>query len=174
MADLLACFALTKKITDVEEARANGDTKDKLIAVGAEQDVSHALGFIGTDSELLHLSVLCDDAEFHPDLLDDLRKTPVIQTRAIKLSSLMTQAGYKPIFLEMDEKQQLIATNAMFRHMAKIADPDNKLEGFRKAADYLEAGKFLEDSKLLEEGISLLPTPLQILKLTEPMPSEAL
>jgi hypothetical protein len=85
----------------------------------------------------------------------------------------MTQAGCKPIFLEMDEKQQLIATNAMFRHMAKIADPDNKLEGFRKAADYLEAGEFLKDSKLLEAGISLLPTQSPTLKLIKPMPSEA-
>ena len=173
VADLLACFALTKKITDVEEARANGDTKDKLIAVGAEQDVSHALRFIETDSELLHLSVLCDDAEFYPDLLDELRKTSVIQKRSIQLSRLMTQAGYKPIFLEMDEKQQLIATNAMFRHMAKIADPKNKLEGFRKAADYLEAGEFLKDSKLLEAGISLLPKQSPILKLIKTMPSEA-
>ncbi|UPR17596.1 integrase family protein [Vibrio parahaemolyticus] len=154
--DWIACFELIQKIILVEEARNEDDTKDKLIAVGSEQDVSHALKFIETDSELLHLSLICDDAEFYPDLQDELRKTPAIQKRSMQLSRVLMKKGFEPIFMEMDDKQQLIAANAMMRQMAKIADPDDKLEGYRKVASYIEAGKYLTDNKLLSEGIHAL------------------
>ncbi|MDB2373068.1 integrase family protein [Psychrosphaera haliotis] len=154
--DWIACFELINKIIRVEEARNEDDAKDKLIAVGSEQDVSHALKFIETDSELLHLSLLCDDAEFYPDLQDELRKTPVIQKRSMQLSRVLMKKGLKPIFMEMDDKQQLIAANAMLRQMAKIADPDDKLEGYRKVANYIEAGEYLNDNKLFSQGIHAL------------------
>ncbi len=154
--DWIACFELINKIIRVEEARVEGDTKDKLIAVGAEQDITHALKFVETDSELLHLSLLCDDAEFYPDLQDELRKTPAIEKRSRKLSRVLMKKGFEPIFMEMDDKQQLIAANAMLRQMAKIADPDDKLEGYRKVASYIEAGEYLTDNKLFSEGIHAL------------------
>ncbi|HHG3115060.1 MULTISPECIES: gamma-mobile-trio integrase GmtZ [Vibrio harveyi group] len=154
--DWIKCFELIHKIICVEEARGEDDTKDKLIAVGSEQDVSHALKFIETDSELLHLSLLCDDAEFYPDLQDELRKTPVIEKRSRQLSRVLMKKGFEPIFMEMDDKQQLIAANAMLRQMAKIADPDDKLEGYRKVANYIEAGEYLTDNKLLFGGIHAL------------------
>ena len=154
--DLVACFELVIKIMRVEEARNEDDAKDKLIAVGSEQDVSHALKFIESDSELLHLSLLCDDAEFYPDLQDELRKTPAIQKRSMQLSRVLMRKGFEPIFMEMDDKQQLIAANAMLRQMAKIADPDDKLEGFRKVASYIEAGEYLTDNKLFSQGIHAL------------------
>ncbi|MEZ8306773.1 integrase family protein [Vibrio splendidus] len=154
--DWIACFELIQKIIRVEETRNEDDTKDKLIAVGSEQDVSHALKFIETDSELLHLSLLCDDAEFYPDLQDELRKTPAIEKRSRKLSRVLMKKGFEPIFMEMDDKQQLIAANAMLRQMAKIADPDDKLEGYRKVASYIEAGEYLTDNKLFSQGIHAL------------------
>ena len=64
--------------------------------------------------------------------------------------------GLDPIFMEMDEKQQLIAANSMLRHMAKIADPDNKMEGYRKVSNYLEMAEYLQDNKLLDAGITAL------------------
>ena len=154
--DWIECFELIQKIIRIEEARNEGDTKDKLIAVGAEQDIIHALKFVETDSELLHLSLLCDDAEFYPDLQDELRKTPAIEKRSRQLSRVLMKKGFEPLFMEMDDKQQLIAANAMLRQMAKIADPDDKLEGYRKAANYIEAGEYLTDNKLLSEGIHAL------------------
>ncbi|MEL5970692.1 integrase family protein [Vibrio cholerae] len=154
--DWIACFALIQKIIRVEEARNDNDAKDKLIAVGSEQDISYALKFIETDSELLHLSLLCDDAEFYPDLQDELRKTPAIEKRSRKLSRALMQKGFEPIFMEMDDKQQLIAVNAMLRQMAKIADPDDKLEGYRKVANYIEAEEYLTDNKLFSQGIHAL------------------
>ena len=159
-----------QKIIRVEEARNEADIKDKLIAVGSEQDVSYALKFIETDSELLHLSLLCDDAEFYPDLQDELRKTPAIQKRSIQLSRVLMKKGFEPIFMEMDDKQQLIAANAMLRQMAKIADPDDKLEGYRKVANYIEAGEYLEENKLFNTGMSALTNKvLHLGVLTQPV-----
>lgn len=167
--DWIACFELIGKIIWVEEARNNDDNKDKLIAVGDEQDISHALRFIETESELLHLSLLCDDAEFYPDLQDELRKTPAIQKRSMQLSRVLMKKGFEPIFMEMDEKQQLIAGNAMLRQMAKIADPDDKLEGYRKVANYIEAGEYLSDNKLFSAGMSALSdNALRLGSLTQP------
>lgn len=154
--DWIACFELINKIIRVEENRNNDDTKDKLIAVGTERDISHALKFIETESELLHLSLLCDDAEFYPDLQDELRKTPAIEKRSRQLSRVMMKKGFEPIFMEMDDKQQLIAANAMLRQMAKIADPDDKMEGYRKVANYIEAGEYLSDNKLFSAGMNAL------------------
>ena len=154
--DWITCFELISKIIRVEENRNNDDTKDKLIAVGAEQDICHALKFVETESELLHLSLLCDDAEFYPDLQDELRKTPAIEKRSRQLSRVMMKKGFEPIFMEMDDKQQLIAANAMLRQMAKIADPDDKMEGYRKVANYIEAGECLSDNKLFNAGINAL------------------
>tara|TARA_B000000460_G_scaffold159634_1_gene113055 strand:+ start:1822 stop:4482 length:2661 start_codon:yes stop_codon:yes gene_type:complete len=167
--DWIACFELINKIIRVEEARTDDDTKDKLIAAGSEQDVKHALKFVETESELLHLSLLCDDAEFYPDLQDELRKTPAIEKRSRQLSRVLMKKGFEPIFLEMDEKQQLIAANAMLRQMAKIADPDDKLEGYRKVANYIEAGEYLEENKLFIVGMSALTDKaLHLKKLTQP------
>ena len=167
--DWIACFELICKIIRVEEARNEDDTKDKLIAVGAEQDISYALKFIETDSELLHLSLLCDDAEFFPDLQDELRKTPAIEKRSRKLSRALMKKGFEPIFMEMDEKQQLIAGNAMLRQMAKIADPDDKMEGYRKVANYIEAGEYLSNHKLFNAGMNALSDKsLRLENLTQP------
>lgn len=153
--DWIACFELIHKIIRIEETRGD-DKNDKIIAVGSEQDVSYALKFIETDSELLHLSLLCDDAEFYPDLQDTLRKTPAIEKRSRQLNRILMRKGLDPIFMEMDEKQQLIAANSMLRHMAKIADPDNKMEGYRKVSNYLEMAEYLQDNKLLDAGITAL------------------
>jgi len=167
--DWIACFELICKIIRVEEARNEDDTKDKLIAVGAEQDISYALKFIETDSELLHLSLLCDDAEFFPDLQDELRKTPAIEKRSRQLSRALIKKGFEPIFMEMDEKQQLIAGNAMLRQMAKIADPDDKMEGYRKVANYIEAGEYLSNHKLFNAGMNALSDKsLRLETLTQP------
>lgn len=163
--DWISCFELMNRIIQIELARKASDDSEKIIAIGDENDISQCVKLIETNSELLHLSLLCDDAEFYPDLLDELRKTPVIEKRTRMLSRILMRAGFEPLFMEMDDKQQLIAGNAMLRHMSKIADHDDKLEGYRKAASYLEAEEYLIEMKLLDCGISAITksnTPLKL------------
>ncbi|MGP9633078.1 gamma-mobile-trio integrase GmtZ [Halomonas sp. AOP43-A1-21] len=150
--DYIAIFNLINKVVLIENGRTEDDDRQKLVAVGSAEDLNVSMKFIETDSELLHLSLLCEDAEFYPDLHDDLRKTPAIAKRTNALSRMMARSGYKPVFLEMDENTQLIVGNALVRKMAKIADPDDQMEGYRIATNYIEAQEFLENDGLLKCG----------------------
>ena len=149
--DWIATFQLIFRIIEIEQQRQEGEAKNKLIAVGTKEDLK--ISFTETSSKLLQLSLICDDAEYYPDLKDDVIKTSVIQERTVAISHFVTKAGYQPNFLLMDSEQQLIATNAMMRQMALMMDKDNKLEGFRKAVSYLEMGQFMADEGLLNQGI---------------------
>ena len=150
--DYIAIFNLINKVVQIENERTEDDDRQKLVAVGSAEDLNVSMKFIETDSELLHLSLLCEDAEFYPDLHDDLRKTPAIAKRTNALSRMMARSGYKPVFLEMDENTQLIVGNALIRKMAKIADPDDRMEGYRIATNYIEAQEYLENDGLLKSG----------------------
>ncbi|NQY36851.1 MAG: integrase [Alteromonadaceae bacterium] len=152
--DWIATFKLIKRIIEIEQDRADDETNNKLVAVGSHEDIN--IGFMETSSELLQLSLICDDAEFYPDLLDEVMKTPAIERRTQKLCHFMMRKGYMPHLLMMDKEQQLIAANAMMRQMAEMTDHKNKLEGYRKVTNYLEMGKFLEDESLLEQGIKAM------------------
>lgn len=162
--DYIATFNLINRIIKIENQREDDDEGQKLIAVGSGDDLNVSMKFIETESELLHLSLLCDDAEFYPDMHDDLRKTPAIAKRTNALSRMMARSGYQPVFLEMDEQTQLIAGNAIMRKMAMIANPDDKLEGYRIASNYIEAQQYLTDARLLESGFEELRniTPLTL------------
>ena len=84
------------------------------------------------------------------------------------------KSGFKPIFMEMDENQQLIAVNAMMRKMAKIADPEDKMEGYRKVANHIEAEEYLINNKLLSAGISAINNNvINLEKLTSPLSLES-
>lgn len=163
--DYIATFNLINRVIQIENRRGDDDEGQKLVAVGSSDDLNVSMKFIETNSELLHLSLLCEDAEFYPDLHDDLRKTPVIVKRTNALSRMMAYSGYQPIFLEMDEHTQLIAGNAIMRKMAKIANQDDKLEGYRIAVNYIEAQEYLSDTGLLKSGFEAVKniTPIKLL-----------
>lgn len=152
--DWIATFNLIRRLIEIEQTRTELDTTNKLIAVGSESDIK--VSFIETDSELLQLALLCEDAEFYPDILDDVKKTPAIERRTQSLSRLMMRKGYTPHLLMLDQEQQLIAANAMMRQMVLQANPSEQIEGYRKVANYLELEQFLQDSKLFDTGIKAL------------------
>ncbi|WP_318461717.1 gamma-mobile-trio integrase GmtZ [Photobacterium leiognathi] len=152
--DWIATFGLIRRIIEIEQGRTESDTANKLVAVGSENDIK--VGFMETESELLQLSLLCEDAEFYPDMLDDVKKTSAIQDRTQGLSRFMMRKGYMPQLLMLGKDQQLIAANAMMRQMALQANPTDKLDGYKQVANYLELGQFMADSKLLETGIHAL------------------
>lgn len=164
--DLVACFQLIGRLIAIEEGRAENDGATKLIAVGSMEDIHQPISFIEAKSELLQLAQICEDAEIYPDLADDLRKTPAIEKRSRALNGLLMQNGHYPVFMQMDERMQLIAGNAMMRAMAHQASPHDLLEGFSYAIGVLEAGKHLN---LLSSGIKALEEVYQspVVKLSE-------
>lgn len=154
--DYIAIFNLIKRVIQIENQRKKEDGGQKFVAIGSSEDLNVTIKFIETDSELLHLSLLCEDAELYPDIHDDLRKTPAIAKRTNMLSRMMARSDYQPVFLEMDEQTQLIVGNAITRKMAQIANPDDKLEGYRTVASYIEAYDYMVDSHLLDAGLAEL------------------
>src|SRR5699024_6521997 len=103
--DLIATFDLIYRLIEIEQGREEGDTQNKLVAVGSENDIK--IGFTETKSDLLHLSLLCEDAEIYPDLLDDVKKTSAIQDRTQILSQIMMRKGFMPLLVSLDSDQQL-------------------------------------------------------------------
>lgn len=164
--DLVACFQLIGRLIAIEEGRAEDDKATKLVAVGSMQDIHQPISFIETRSELLQLAQICEDAEIYPDLADDLRKTPAIEKRSRALNNLLMRNGYSPVFMQMDERMQLIAGNAMLRAMARQASPNDQLEGFSYVVGAIEAGQHL---KLLPDGIKSLEEVYQgpVIKLSD-------
>lgn len=162
----MATFQLIARVVAIEEGRAEGDNATKLVAVGSMQDIHQPLSLIETRSELLQLAQICEDTEFYPDLADELRKTPAIEKRSRALNNLLMRNGYTPLFMQMDERMQLIAGNAMLRAMARQASPNNQLEGFNYIAGVLEAGQHL---KMLPDGIKALEEVYQgpVIKLSD-------
>lgn len=151
--DMVATFQLIARVIAIEEGRADGDDATKLVAVGSMQDIHQPISLIETKSELLQLSQICEDAEVYPDLSDDVRKTPAIEKRSRVLNNILMRNGYAPLFMQMDERMQLIAGNAMMRAMAQKASPSDQLGGFTYVAGVIEAGQHM---KLLPEGIKAL------------------
>ncbi len=155
--DWIATFRLIRRIIEVENNREKIDQTNKLIAVGNENDINEIkIQFIETASELLHLSLLCEDAEVYPDLLDDIKKTSIIQKRVQSLSRVMMKRGQMPRFMMLDQDSQLIVTNAMMRQMVQQTNSKDRLEGFMEVVNYLELESFIQDSNLLDEGIKVL------------------
>lgn len=152
--DWIATFNLIRRLVEIEQNRNEDEHQIKLVAVGSQEDIK--IGFIETTSELLHLSLLCEDAEIYPDLLDDLKKTSAIQERTRSLSQIMIRNGYLPHLLLLDQDQQLIAANAMIRAMTKQIESTNKLESFQKTVSYLEFDQLLQNHQLLQFGIKTL------------------
>lgn len=152
--DLIATFDLIYRIVEIEENRGVSDIQNKLVAVGAETDI--IIGFTETNSNLLHLSLLCEDAEIYPDLLDDVKKTSIIQDRTQILSQIMMRKGFIPVLVSLDSDQQLIAANAMMRQMALQANPTDKVDGYQQVASYLDLGVYMEDERLFNTGIDAL------------------
>ncbi|MGP5069886.1 MULTISPECIES: gamma-mobile-trio integrase GmtZ [Psychrobacter] len=152
--DLIATLNLIYRLVEIEQGRDKDDHKNKIVAVGSKNDIR--IGFIETKSEILQLSLICDDAEIYPDILDDVKKTSIIQDMTQIISRMMIRQGYMPPFLSLNKNQQLIAANAMVRQMALQVNSKDKLDGLSKVANYIELEEFMQDSKLLDDSISVL------------------
>ena len=154
--DMIACFQTIKKIITIEESRDNDDHSQKMVSFGSIEDIKESIQFYDTDSELWQLLQVCEDAELYPDLSEELKRTPAILNRSNKLNYLLMHNGYAPVFMNMDEKMQLLAGNAMIRAMAKSYKDTSKTNGFYETSNYIEAQNYLEDKGILDKGLTQL------------------
>ncbi|WP_434356016.1 integrase family protein [Parasalinivibrio latis] len=167
--DLVACFQIIRKIVALEGKREQGDNKEKIVAIGSEEEISPFFGFLDTESEFRQLIQLCDDAEVFADLRDDLRKSSAIAHRSNTLNVMLMKSGYIPFLLQLDAETQLLAGNAMVNAMIKAMDESDKNRAMTKLAGYLDAEAYLHDAGLLEAGVRGIEakTGINILRLSD-------
>lgn len=143
--DLIATFRLIKRCFDlIEEAAASkGKSKKQLVAVGSLQDLK--LVFESTQSELLQLSGICQDAELYPD------ENPgeAIFRRGQLFDSALYREGFEPRFMSMSKAEQLRVGNRFMDHLSTQADPDNPERGLRHVVGMIESGRNI----LIELGL---------------------
>lgn len=151
-----------------------GDAQ-QLVAAGQLADVRSALE--DTDSELLQLAGVCEDAELYPDL-------PVgkaVVRRSQFLDRMLAREGRGAVFLALDESTQHAVGNRLLREMARAASPQNPMRGLREVTTAIESGaplgwaaaiaeRVLAESGTVEGRTTLLPSPKSPLALAQGSP----
>lgn len=148
--DLIATFRLIKRCFDlIEKAAQDGRAKQQIVAVGGMQDLR--LVFENTQSELLQLSGICQDAELYPD------ENPgeAVFRRSQLLDSALYRDGYRPVFAQLSRDEQLCLGNRFMDHLAVLAQPDDPDQGLRRVVGMVEAGRSLADLGLEDDWASL-------------------
>ena len=149
--DLTATYRLIKRCFDLtKKASRDGKAKRQIVAIGGMRDFK--LVFENTQSELLQLSGICQDAELYPD------ENPgeAVFRRSQLLDSALYHDGYRPVFACLSRDEQLLLGNRFMDHLAILAQPDDPGAGLRQVIGMVEAGQSLSELGLREDWASLL------------------
>ncbi|RFP10452.1 integrase [Duganella sp. BJB488] len=144
--DLIATFRLIKRCFNLIEKSSNGEKfTQQIVAVGGMADLK--LVFESTQSELLQISGICQDAELYPD------ENPgqAVFRRSQLLDSALYREGYQPVFAHLSRDEQLHLGNRFMDHLAILAQPDNQAQGLRRVVGMIETGRSLADLGLEED-----------------------
>lgn len=130
--DLVACWRLIERCKAALEA-PQGDGSN-LIVVGSLGDVRFA--FEETESELLQLAGVCENVEVYPDL----EPGKAVFRRSQLLDAVLYREDLAPIFMLLDEHEQLLVGNAFMRRLAQQMNPENPALGQRQVIRLMDAG----------------------------------
>lgn len=152
--DLIATFRLIKRCFKlIEEPESSKCGKQQLVAVGGLQDLK--MIFEDTQSELLQLSGICEDAELYPN------ENPgeAIVRRSQLLDSALYREGVQPVFMTLSKDEQLRLGNRFMEHLSILAQPDNPQQGLRQVVGMIESGRSLVELGLQDDWSSLFDDP---------------
>lgn len=130
--DLVACWRLIERCKAALEV-SQGD-RTQLVAAGTTADVHVA--FVDTESELLQLASLCENVEIYPDL----EPGKAVFRRSQLLDAMLYRDNMPPIFILLNEQEQLLAGNAFMRRLAQQMNPVNPALGQRQVIHLMDAG----------------------------------
>lgn len=133
--DLVACWRLIERCKDALEG-TQGDGM-QLVAGGTVGDVQVA--FEETESELLQLASVCENVEVYPDL----QPGKAVFRRSQLLDAALYRDDFRPVFMLLSEREQLLAGNAFMRHLAQQMNPKNPALGHREVIRLIDAGERL-------------------------------
>ncbi len=122
----------------------------QLVAAGTVGDVN--IAFEETESELLQLAGVCENAEVYPDL----EPGKAVFRRSQLLDAVLYRDDLPPVFMLLSEQEQLLAGNAFMRHLAQRINPANPALGQREVIRLMDAGMSLSQ-RLDVELTALLP-----------------
>lgn len=147
--DLVACWRLIERCQAALEA-PQGDSM-QLVTAGTVADVRVA--FEETESELLQLAGVCESVEVYPDL----EPGKAVFRRSQLLDGALYRDDLPPVFMLLNEREQLLAGNAFMRRLAQQMNPANLALGQREVIRLMDAGVSLSQHFDVDLS-SLLPT----------------
>jgi hypothetical protein len=152
--DLVACWRLIERCKATLEVSQGGGKQ--LVAAGTTVDVQVAIE--ETKSELLQLDSVCQSVEIYPD--PEPGKAVFRQSKL--LDSMFYRDDISPVFMLLNEEEQLLAGNAFMRSLAKQMNPANPVPGQRQVIHLIDAGVSL--SQYFEMDLSTLLTTTNLAK----------
>ena len=158
--DLLATLRLIRRCLTLLEAD-DGTGGQQLVAVGNLRDVQLAME--ETDSELLQLCGICDDAEIYPD--NDAGEAVIRRSQI--LDSALYRQGVPPVFMALSRSDQLKIGNRFVERLVARTHPNDRLLGLRRLVDVVESGANFSElgigdvADLLRESLPANAVPLR-------------
>lgn len=146
--DLVACWRLIERCKAAYQGPQGDGTL--LVAAGTTADVH--IVFEETESELLQLANVCENVEIYPDL--DPGKA--VFRRSQLLDAVLYREKVSPVFMLLNEQEQLLAGNAFIRHLSQQMNSSNPALGQHQVIHLIEAGVSL--SQHFEMDLSILLT----------------
>lgn len=130
--DLVACWRLIERCMAALEVPQGDGTQ--LVAAGTTADVHVA--FEDTESELLQLASLCENVEAYPEI----EPGKAVFRRSQLLDAILYRDNMPPVFMLLNEQEQLLAGNAFMRRLAQQMNPVNPALGQRQVIHLMDAG----------------------------------
>ena len=144
--DLVACWRLIERCKAALKAPQGYGTQ--LLAAGTVVDVDAV--FEETDSELLQLTGVCESVEVYPDL----EPGKAVFRRSQLIDAVLYREELSPVFMLLNEQEQLLAGNAFMRRLAQQMNPANPALGQREVIRLMDAGVSL--SQYFDMDLSIL------------------
>lgn len=148
--DLVACWRIVERCQNLLNSPAQ-DGGQKLLLQGSINHIQSV--FEETESELLQLSGVCQSLELYPDLNAD----KAVIRRSQLLDSALYNEGLPPVFMQLSEREQLLAGNAFMQKLALKVNPDNLPDAERRVIAIMDAGKRLSEHLGIELNETFLP-----------------
>jgi hypothetical protein len=133
--DLVACWRLIERCQALLNSPAG--SSQQLLVQGTLDQVEAV--FEETESELLQLSGVCESLELYPDLEAD----KAVIRRSQLLDAALYNEGLPPVFMQLSEKEQLLAGNAFMRRLAMAVNSENPALAHRQVIAIIDAGELL-------------------------------
>ncbi|CAN7148793.1 gamma-mobile-trio integrase GmtZ [Acidovorax delafieldii] len=130
---------LIRRCLAILDEHPESPSAQSFVAVGVGRDLN--IAFQNTNSELLHISGVCEAAEIYPEL--DPGRAVLRQGQL--LDTALRREGQLPLFVSLSEPEQLHFGNAILRALGAGLNPKNPQQGRVELIALLEAEERLSD-----------------------------